>query len=335
MSNLPLWALRRVRQPLSLRGSTCGHPRHYTMKADDKSRSGRKGRSPANIISTLIPSRIKPRDFLDPSHKISVTVRFPVSPTPSPKSQGLRYGVELPFPDRTRGFLYYYFDPEGAPLEGSIRFRVTADNSPSSFASGQDLVARSGFPWQYLLAQVACQEEAYRDIAEQLVHENLVTPEQLSRCREVFARQRRIFPQYTLFRLDSPFLVNFSNRISLAIVGEKVHPLSIDHLFKIQDKKSFFPWTGAAVARFEPPIRPEHAGRRVLHLRFVKILKPVACTVDFATYNRRILRPEEGQLFTVSRHHRPPEPWAYDIDVRSASQAATALRALWDASRVS
>jgi hypothetical protein len=86
------------------------------------------------------------------------------------------------------------------------------------------------------------------------------------------------------------------------------------------------------VARFEPSTLPKYAGRRVVHIRFVKILNPVTCMVDVEKYKGRIMRPVEGDFFTVSPHGGgPPRPWAYDID-RNKGKFATALRALWDIS---
>ncbi|KAJ7452821.1 hypothetical protein FB451DRAFT_1145109 [Mycena latifolia] len=366
MSVLRSVALRRVRQPLRSWDSACVHSRHYTVKAQDES-APRKGTDPQNIISTLTPSRITSSDYLDISHKTGLEVGFPTSRT-GKLCYGYGHCVDLPFPDRTRGFLYYYSDPQGAFLEGSIRFRVTADNSPSSFAAGEDLAGPSGFTWQYSLAQVACRRR-YWDIAKQLVHEELVTLKQLSRCLEVFGPRRKIFPQYTVFHLDSTFLVNFSHAVGLTIVADELHFLWLDDLFlarKIKKDKivHYFPWAGSAIARFERSALPQHTGRPVLHLRILKIVTPVSTIVDHETYSGRPLRPEEGQLFMVrSRGGRlgpwaynlnnwsralptdlhSSEPWVYDIDKptswmskidkKSRFKSAVALGVLWNNSR--
>ncbi|KAJ7458473.1 hypothetical protein FB451DRAFT_1406245 [Mycena latifolia] len=224
-------------------------------------------------------------DYLDPSRKTGVRVRFPVL---CRVAGYLRYGMldaaRVPFPD-TRGFLYYHSEPDATPLEGGVRFRVTADNLPASFAGSKDLAAPSGFPWQLSLAQVAC-HEGYRGIAEQLVHENLVHPNSY----------------------------HSAGRSSLARGGYSLR---------------------SAIARFERSTRPEHVGRRILHLRIVKIVTPVAGTVHLKTHRPRIVRPEEGQLFTVSNYGHPPEPWRFDIDNdRPGFKPAAALRALWDASQI-
>jgi hypothetical protein len=85
--------------------------------------------------------------------------------------------------------------------------------------------------------------------------------------------------------------------------------------------------SGSGVARFEPSTDPEYAGRRVVHLRITKIGNPVSITEETT-----LLKPEAGQLLVRPSHSRI-EPWAYDIDA-SNTVAATALRALWDNSRI-
>jgi hypothetical protein len=47
-------------------------------------------------------------------------------------------------------------------------------------------------------------------------------------------------------------------------------------------------------------------------------------------YNCLPLKPEEGQLLTVQRAGKVPEPWAHDIDGKT--KACAVLRSLWDVS---
>ncbi|KAJ7452845.1 hypothetical protein FB451DRAFT_1282235 [Mycena latifolia] len=328
MSNLRACAMHRIR-PLNPWGHPCLNYRRYSVKADVDS-APRKRRYPPTLVSTLTPSLIKSTDYLDPSQKTRLSVRFPVSRARF--GERLSYGFEdkgyLLFPADTGGFLYAHSDHDTAPLEGSIRFRVTSDSSPSSFPGGHDLEAPSGYPWQVTLAQIACRSQ-YSWLADQLVHENLATLEQLSRCRELFGRKARIYPEYTLFRLDSTFLVNFASAVVLTVAGDDLHTLNILDLFATYSQRNrYFPWTGSAVARFEPSTRPEHTGLRVLHLRILKIVKPVTTNVDLQTYSGHPFRPEEGQLFMLRSWDGRPQPWAYDID--KGSRAAAALRVLWD-----
>jgi hypothetical protein len=80
---------------------------------------------------------------------------------------------------------------------------------------------------------------------------------------------------------------------------------------------------GPALARFEPSTSPEHAGRRVVHLRIVKLVRPV--TSRIMGYSGGFPKPEEGQLLV---RDGALTPWAYDLDIESV--AATAFRVLWD-----
>ncbi|KAJ7099659.1 hypothetical protein C8R44DRAFT_598226, partial [Mycena epipterygia] len=226
-------------------------------------------------VSTLHPERLKPEDFLDLSEKKSMTIRFPDSGLG--RGAALRYTsaeIDLPFPRHSRGFLYYisfnstwcyHSEPHAASLEGSIRFRVTPDGTPASFLRGQDLLAPWALPWQITLLQIA-RFPKYARIREQVLREKLAKEGQLAHCRSIF--RERISPQWMLFRLDSPFAVNFSAQISLTAVADTLlHPLRLDFFrdsLPVTYKRS-------AVARFEPSTRPEHAGRRVIHLRIVKI----------------------------------------------------------------
>ncbi|KAJ7882287.1 hypothetical protein B0H13DRAFT_928553 [Mycena leptocephala] len=228
------------------------------------------------------------------------------------------------------GFLYYHKGPQAAPLEGSIRFRITPNRAPSSFALGQDLLWQSGLPWHITLPQVALQN-AFIQFRDQLLSECLVTEEELSQCRHIF--QGRRINGHTIFRLTQEFPVHFeSGGVQLFAVADTLLHVGFPYLFRgcigsIQHDI----WNGFGIVRFEASTRPENAGRRVIHLRIVKIVTPVSCTVDtLEEYNCLPLKPEEGQLLTVQHAGKVPEPWAYDIDGKT--KACAVLRALWDVS---
>ncbi|KAJ7132508.1 hypothetical protein C8R44DRAFT_849945 [Mycena epipterygia] len=273
------------------------------------------------ILSTLNPELLKSGDAVDPSGKTHLALRF--SGGRSPLSYTANH-QGIPFPAFSRGFLYYHSHSWRIPLEASLRFRVTLDNNPSSFARGRDLLTPWGLPWKIMLPQIACTAR-YAPIREQLLRDNLTTEELLSHCRTIFG-ERPISTRYTLFRFDSTFPVNFATRkMKLAIVGEALYPVAIGTGF------SGFPWTGSALARFEPSGRIQDASRRVIHLRIVKVLQPLVCTVE--EYKGRMLAVEEGELLAVSNYRRTPEPWEYDIDSGTGKHAA-ALRVLWDNSKL-
>ncbi|KAJ7240133.1 hypothetical protein B0H12DRAFT_1074841 [Mycena haematopus] len=288
---------------------------------------------PQHLISTLDPSRLTSRDYIDLSRREFFTIRFPTS-YGTQKGQ-LRYQSDGPyrqiaFPPQSTGFLYYHRDPDGAPLEGSIRFRITSDNSPSSFIHGHDLRMPSGRLWQIILFQVVCAVQYVR-LRKHLLAENLVTEDQTALCARLCASidRRKIYADGTLFRLTQEFEVHFTSDISLTIVGETLQSLRW-RLFRAKhDGKNIPVWSGSALARFEPSTNPEHAGRRVVCLRFVKISTPISCRVK--RYKGRIVKPEEGQLLTLCLRGGAPAPWSYDIDANDTAPAS-ALRALWDSS---
>ncbi|KAJ7698398.1 hypothetical protein B0H17DRAFT_1196971 [Mycena rosella] len=324
MSTLQVWALRcPMHSFIYIRRYSADAATESPLESVDT-----QNRWSATKISTLNPSRIRPTDHIDLSWKTQAALDFPVQTTIYPT---IRYTAhrppgqihaEIPFPARSRGFLYYQSDPHAA-LAGSIRFRLTTNDSSSR---GQDLRLPSGFPWQISLAQMAYRSE-HAFMAEQLGRERLVTPEELTRCRDLFAQRKQIYPQYTLFGLHSTFLVNFSRAVCLTVVGEALHDLTMSNLFAVS-RNRYFPWTGSAVARFEPSVFPE---RRVIHMRIVEILEPVACKVDAANYTGRVLQPQEGQLLTIQNPSGISGPWAYDIDNdRPTSKVAASLRVLWD-----
>ncbi|KAJ7082679.1 hypothetical protein B0H15DRAFT_436528 [Mycena belliarum] len=301
-------------------------------------RPRRPGRPKGHLISTLNPSLITPADYLDVSGQQMFFLHSGLKPgagdsegRPAPViyvHQKVRYSR---FPDNTHGFLYYDPHPHIAPLAGSVHFRVTHDSAPSSFARGHDLLAPSGAPWQLTLPQIACRP-SFTPVASQLLRDCLVTEDLLSRCRAVFRSRTNIHQANVLFTFNSPFLVHFARDVHCFIAGETLRRLQLKLLFATSTEGTrHYPWTGSALARFEASALPEYAGRRMIHLRFIKILEPVAPLVDLKTYSGRMQRPQEGELFTVSHYGRLPKPWAVDIDAPNSGPAA-ALRQLWDIS---
>ncbi|KAJ7082663.1 hypothetical protein B0H15DRAFT_436371 [Mycena belliarum] len=300
----------------------------------------RRLRPKKHLISTLNPSLITPADYLDVSGQKVFFLHSGLKPgagdsegRPAPviryvRQKGLNRYIQ--FPNNTHGFLYY--DPHAhiAPLAGSVRFRVTHDSVPSSFARGHDLLAPSGAPWQLTLSQIACRP-SFTPLASQLLRDCLVTEDLLSRCRAVFRSRTKIHQTNVVFTFNSPFLVHFARDVQCFIAGDTLHRLQLRLLFTTSTGgKRDYPWTGSALARFEASTLPEYAGRRMIHLRFIKILEPVSPLVDLKTYDGRMQRPQEGELFEVSHYGRLPKPWAYDIDANF--KPAAVLRQLWDIS---
>ncbi|KAJ7318832.1 hypothetical protein DFH08DRAFT_971194 [Mycena albidolilacea] len=285
--------------------------------------------TPPALISTLNPALLRPSDHLDFSHHEEVIIRFPRS---TQRTYALFRYCSLanrqtaPFPAGCAGFLYYWTpqDKDRPPLglgsEGSVRLRLTSD--PSSFEAGEDLRLPTGAPWQTILPQIARRKQD-STLARQLLAENLVTPAQLACARRVFAGNDRITPQLTLFRLGQEFPVDFADGgVKLSVVGDdKLRKIHFPRLFSDE-------WSGSALASFEPSTRPAHtaAGRRVVCLRFGRIVHPVSCAVP--GYGGPFVKPEEGRLLMLGGG----APWAYDIDadIDADEENAQALRVLWD-----
>ncbi|KAJ6476104.1 hypothetical protein C8R45DRAFT_1008840 [Mycena sanguinolenta] len=312
----------------------CTSTRFYTLTTTTDcppcvTRAGRV----RSLISTLDPSRLTSHDHLDLSRRESISIGFSSCATTKAlltyQTAGSRFRV--PFPGASSGFLYYYRDLHAAPLEASIRFRVTADNDPSSsFRQGRDLLLPSGRPWEILLLQVATRLR-FVSIRDQLLQENLVTERQLSQCRDILlmSSRHRSVAEGTLFRLTQEFAVNFTTEIHLTVVGDALYSLRSDCFRSWFHRKQYFPWAGSAIARFEPSTSTEHraVGRRVAHLRIVRVLNPVSRNLQIQTPGRMV-KPEAGQLLRFLADGHAPKPWAYDIDGDSAKGAA--FRVLWD-----
>ncbi|KAJ7123253.1 hypothetical protein C8R43DRAFT_933050 [Mycena crocata] len=310
--------------------------KHYTT--EERRKRPKTGGIPLRIISTLKPTLLKTEDLMDLSRHKYVSIRFPDwvgkgsilayhqkrIPSRYPRREA------TPFPPHCQGFLYYHPGICGAPLSGSLRFRLTASNNPASFPAGEDLLSPSGFPWQLSLPLLA-KGVKLASIREQLLREQLATEAQLAQCRSIF-KIGYTFPHYTLYHIDSVFLVRFAGSLNLNMVGQSLHSANFEHIFRIRVTGGtyYFPWSGTALARLEPSTDPKFAGRRVLHLRIVKIVQPVTCTVE--NYRGRIVQPREGELYTVSKYRGAPEPWVYDIDGNRKGKGITGLRELWDIS---
>ncbi|KAJ7620828.1 hypothetical protein DFH06DRAFT_1233234 [Mycena polygramma] len=292
-----------------------------------------------NLVSTLNATLIKEDDFLDLSNRQEINLAFPTTKlraavTDRTRSQ-LLYTLgdgrtRIPFPENCKGFMYYHTPLRAAPLEGSLRFRLTEHSDPASFKDGADLRLPSGAPWQVILPQMT--SLAFSRIHDQLLNEGLITQALLDRCRAVFGvNHRRAAASTTLFRLDQEFPVDFASSIHLSVVGDDaLHKCKFPAVFvNTINSVRLYPWAGTALARWEPSTNYEYieARRRILHLRIAKIIEPVRCTVE--GYDGRLLQPEEGDLLTVRAPGKPAEPWAVDLD--SKAQTACALRILWDA----
>ncbi|KAJ6552587.1 hypothetical protein DFH09DRAFT_1319038 [Mycena vulgaris] len=314
------WATRLVRRRLHSLQTFRSRPRRYSSESD----------APLKIISIskLNPFSIKSTDYIDVS-RMNVILDFPASSIPPVE---LSYGSARRFPEHARGFFYYYSHPPAESLEAAIRMRITSNSDPASVPDSQDL-EWMGLPWQIPLARVACHRR-FAAICDQLIRENLVTEAQLSRCRHLF-RDGKPVPGALLFRLDSPFLFTFGELVRLCFLGDVRRRLELGNLSRICGCADparghyYSDWTGSAVVRFERSTLPEHADQRVLHLRILKIVEPVSCTVNPLGYSGQLLQPEEGELLKVRNRHGVLHAWEHKVDPGRRYDDGT-IRQLWD-----
>ncbi|KAJ7769574.1 hypothetical protein DFH07DRAFT_806510 [Mycena maculata] len=231
------------------------------------------------VVSTLTPSLLTESDHMDLSQKRTIKLSFPASGRDSSCFYyEVNDGPYTPFPKHARGFFYFGPQPGLPPLAASIRFRCTPTIHPSSFADGYDLLLPSGLPWQNLAAQAVVADPPV--LRDQLLREGHLTLDTLGRWRQrlnwVKGRQRRISTPLFLFGLHQLFPVDFSQSLSLHVVGvDKLYPVQFQFLFAVRSEKSRrYPFQGSALAHFELSPTTPH----LLHLRIAQLLEPVVAT---------------------------------------------------------
>ncbi|KAJ7148378.1 hypothetical protein C8R46DRAFT_1065351 [Mycena filopes] len=279
------------------------------------------------VLSTLNPGALQPSDYLDLSGLHFRYIAF--EPATKGLNPALYYdkparGVFPKFPPQSAGFLYFLRAPDDRPLEGTLRFRLSADERPSSFDTGKDLLLPTGLPWKQLLPQLL--HVKLRKVGAQLLRENIVTETEISRCHQVFGKGRKIPPSATtLFHLGQEFPVDFSIDPTVHIVADSLLRVQFA-AFSYQtwpSVKRIWPWTGTGLARLEPT---GVDGRRFVQMRITKILTPVVCSSP--EHLGHIVEPKEGALITVFHSQvGVPRPWLCDIDRKN--RRAAALRTLW------
>ncbi|KAJ7183951.1 hypothetical protein C8R46DRAFT_521085 [Mycena filopes] len=302
--------------------------RRFSAVAKD---SGRYSKTP--LLSTLNPLSLQPSDYFDLSGHRQRAIAFEntlESTNPTIIYRRDAQGRVLPFPAQSAGFLYFHRERDAAPLEGSLRFRVSENAPPSSFEAGQDLLLPTGSPWQLILPQVLQSQSTLQTLGEQLLRENLITTDQVSGCRTVFGTRHGTSPSWTLFRLSQEFPVDFQKRPTVRTVAESVRETQV-FLFSFQTtsqpRKHICPFTGGGLARFEPSVVD---GRKFVNLRITKINTPAVCSNP--EYLGRVVEPKEGELLTVIPRDGPPRPWRLDIE--RDTLPSLALRALWPTAKL-
>ncbi|OBZ75001.1 hypothetical protein A0H81_05069 [Grifola frondosa] len=230
-----------------------------------------------------------------------------------PKSERKKVPIDtrkhVPFPPQAGGFFYYYSSPR-APIAGAIRFRITQDGSPTSFASGTDLLLPSGLPWEVPIVVLGSASIAsYAKLRQMLLRDGLVAQPLLDKCTELGTQEGASawHDSRLLHSLGQPFYMEFDQHTyTFWLVGEdglSVHPVVFKYFFKGMFHKQS-PYSGSALCCFERSTLPQHAGTRTAVLRIVKI---VDRAVPNLTYRGRL--PREGKL-----HQRYDRVWSFNVD---------------------
>ncbi|KAJ7079358.1 hypothetical protein C8R43DRAFT_910147 [Mycena crocata] len=283
------------------------------------------------ILSTLNPAELKSTDYTILSHAVHPSVAF----LPRTQSFPIRFfkkdSTYQPFPPGTRGFLYFRSAPQHLhPMAGGVRFRITPAAHPSTFSAGYDLL-HQGLPWQVALRNIATATGPKVVLRDQLLHEGLITQEQLHKCLAATSQKKRIDPKLTLYHLNQPFPVTFDQSSYVWIVGRSESKCWAYAYMFADNRKDFRPlvrpYSGSALAQFELSTLPEHAGTETLAMRIVKMLQAPTCVLP--DYDGYIPPPVEGELVRRPMGHARAtrvQPWY--CDVSGPSDSAAILRML-------
>lgn len=235
-----------------------------------------------------------------------------------------------------------------------MRFRVTGINDPALFSSGEDLLRADYLPWRIPVISLPFRN-LYTAMLQRLLEDGLVS-EHLSRIASSLspeARRINIGSTRIVHAFGQPFLLTFG------LTTQPFYFIGADtvlHVFfppvaiardlrgterrptitgasdtycvrsSVSDCHNIF--LGSALCCFEKSTRPEHAGRRVVVCRVIRIVKPMRLTGFRAVPQSSI--PREGELLrTNSLGDLEGPEWAFDVDHRS-TQLAAGLNLLYD-----
>ncbi|KAF8884625.1 hypothetical protein BD779DRAFT_1536154 [Infundibulicybe gibba] len=238
------------------------------------------------VISTLDQRMLRHSDFCDISNLTTsvVTIRSSTLGCARLKYCASRKRGEkfrdLTFPVGTHGFFYYY-SPPGLPyFAGEVRFRITPSTDPASFATGVDLSTPTD--------------------------SGLVTPAMLQHCETMARKLVKKHLQNVLYTLDFPFYLRFNTQAQLfwAAGESQCQRLRLASVFTDRRcRKLLLPYSGSAMARFEPSPFPEDKGKQKVVIRILRILEPVRHLTE--GYDGFVAEPMEGHLISRRRRKTP------------------------------
>ncbi|TFY77786.1 hypothetical protein EWM64_g6230 [Hericium alpestre] len=210
-----------------------------------------------------------------------------------------------------------------------IRFRVTEDSNPASFARGHDLLFDKGYMW-YLPVAVVAARASTDVLLRLLVHDGFVDSQVISDLRN--SNMSRVRVRRSIGSLSEPFVVDFTKCKLAFTVPAEVHKRKRHIQFALPQFLFWRPggWgvklydEGSALCRFERSTLPQHAGERVIVIRLLKMLVPPKLVPDPPPMEKRML-PAEGELFYKKRD----QVWYRNLDQDNI--VARLLRVLYDA----
>jgi hypothetical protein len=207
--------------------------------------SSSSGHMSKGSIGTLVPSSLTSSDFLDIGRLALAKVRVP-----SGQRVSLRYRAHrrahIPFPEDTRGFLYFLPGPANVPIAGEVRFRVTSSPDTTSFAQGQDLRRMDKLgPWRIHLASVLRSRDGYLGLSDLLVNQDRVVERRLITASRAVAH-RACSETPVIHSLGQPFILDASEHATSLYIAaqDTLHPIIIMGITDQRNGGQYAPYMG-------------------------------------------------------------------------------------------
>ncbi|KAF8815720.1 hypothetical protein BYT27DRAFT_7079221 [Phlegmacium glaucopus] len=251
----------------------------------------------------------------------------------SPPKLYIRYTTHhrqfTPFPDDTRGFLYYKGPKPGHPdIAGSLRFRIISGSGPDCFSNGVDLRLPTGGVWEIHLYTIV-RVERYVGLLLKLLEEGLVSDSAVKKLQKL-PHTLLHGMQQILYKLEDPFVARLHGVESLVCMTQEnvgvgqIMPLFFDARRSIK----MHPYEGFVLARFERSTLAEHANTRTVFLRVLEEISPIRCILP--EYDSYIAMPMPGRLLSGAyiKGKQPHRPWNANLD-KGRGKAAKMISLLW------
>ncbi|KAF8962131.1 hypothetical protein BDZ97DRAFT_1826498 [Flammula alnicola] len=223
-----------------------------------------------------------------------------------------------PFPEDTRGFLYYYLPADQPAISGEVRFRICDD--VTRFDEGRDLLSSIGKPWCIPLHKII-RHKSCEGFSPLLIDDGFLDEDLVDDVKKLSL----LYPtgmHRTLYSITQPFILNIGlstqdltlfTRKSVAIV--RIANLFTDRRGDFKDHR--IPYIGHVKARFELSTLPEHSNLGpTLVLRFLEIIEPIQCVLE--GYDGYIAPPSSGSLLSKRKPaaKKKYQPWSYPLNKR-------------------